>query len=153
VPTEIAAVLQDVLAQARQLPDAQRIDLRDDGRCEAGQVAIDYLLIKQAFLNIIQNAFDAMPQGGSLAVSCAHAAGSVNVSFSDTGGGIDPSVAARIMQPFFTTRHRGTGLGLPIAQSIVEAHGGGIRFQSEPGRGTTFTVSLPLAGRSEESQA
>ncbi len=148
VPALVCDLLEDVITQARQLPDARRVQILHEAGCGC-RVAVDYQLIKQSFFNIIQNAFDAMPHGGSLTVTCEHADGKALICFADTGGGIDPVVAARIMQPFFTTRHRGTGLGLPIALSIVEAHGGEITFVAGPGRGAVFTVHLPLIAEKE----
>jgi hypothetical protein len=150
VPALVGDLIEDVITQARQLPDAARVEIRHTARCGC-RVAVDYQLIKQAFFNIIQNAFDAMPQGGTLTVACDEIAGAALIRFADTGGGIAPEAAARIMQPFFTTRHRGTGLGLPIALSIVEAHGGEITFWAEPGLGTTFTVRLPLLEQKENA--
>ncbi len=150
VPAGVCDLLDDVISQARQLPDAPKVQIVHEARC-ACRVAVDYQLIKQAFLNIIQNAFDAMPQGGTLTLICDQAEGMALIRFHDTGGGISPEAAVRVMQPFYTTRHRGTGLGLPIALSIVEAHDGVITFDTEPGRGTTFTVHLPLIAKKEQS--
>jgi signal transduction histidine kinase len=110
--------------------------------------------IRQALFNIISNAKDAMPGGGSIHVRTAAADGMVEVSVRDTGCGIPQEDLTRIFDPFFTTKpeDRGTGLGLSISQGIVEAHQGSIRVESEEGRGTTFVVKLPL-GKSEESVA
>lgn len=143
VPICLYEVVEDVLVQARQLPDAGRYEIVDEPAEEVPMVAIDYQLIKQAFFNIIQNAFDAMPGGGRLTVRTWGESGRALVSFTDTGGGIPEETARKILQPFFTTRHRGTGLGLPIALSIVQAHDGTLRFESRPGNGTTFTISFP----------
>lgn len=152
VPAGVCDLLDDVVTQARQLPGAAQVRILHVARCGC-QVAVDYQLIKQAFLNIIQNAFDAMPQGGTLSLHCGQASGTALIDFADTGGGISPDNAPRILQPFFTTRHRGTGLGLPIALSIVEAHGGTITFTTDPGRGTVFTVHLPLLHHREASSS
>lgn len=149
VPTELGAVVEEVLAQARQLPDASRIEILHRQTGSIPQVAVDYQLVKQAFFNVIQNAFDAMPQGGRLDVFTREEGDRAVVSFTDTGGGVDPNTAAKILQPFFTTRHKGTGLGLPIALSIVQAHGGDLRFESEPGRGANFTISFPALPKLE----
>jgi signal transduction histidine kinase len=143
VAADLEALVTDVVAQARQLPDAARYEIIQESPDGAPKVAIDYQLIKQAFFNIIQNAFDAMPAGGRLRVRTWGERRRAFVSFSDTGGGIPPDTARKILQPFFTTRHRGTGLGLPIALSIVQAHGGELSFESRPGNGTTFIISFP----------
>lgn len=106
--------------------------------------------LKQAFLNLILNGVQATTRGGSLTISasCVPAGeGStpfVEISFADTGEGIEPAVLASIFEPFSTTKQGGTGLGLAITERIVESHGGRIEVESEKGRGTTFRVKLPV---------
>jgi signal transduction histidine kinase len=143
VATCLSDVVEDVLAQARQLPGAGRYEVVHEADDVVPSVAVDYQLIKQAFLNIIQNAFDAMPGGGRLGVRTWGEKSRAFVAFTDSGNGIPVDTAQRILQPFFTTRHRGTGLGLPIALSIVQAHQGELSFESRSGSGTTFTISFP----------
>jgi signal transduction histidine kinase len=117
----------------------------------------DETLLKQAFLNIMLNALEAMPEGGDLAVAtrlgpgiAAAPAGDrpewVEVVFDDTGPGIAEEHLGRIFDPFFTTKKDGTGLGLAITHRIIEGHHGTVRVMSQRGRGTTFVVSLPLEG-------
>ena len=108
--------------------------------------------LQQAFLNIMLNAIDAMPQGGVLAVATAacggpeSAAGSrVRIDFRDTGVGIPPDQLDKVFMPFFTTRERGTGLGLAIARRVMSEHGGEITVESQPGVGTAFSIFLPVA--------
>jgi PAS domain S-box-containing protein len=109
--------------------------------CQPGKV-------NQVVMNLLANAIDACPNGGKVTVrtEAAPAADGVLLSVSDTGTGIDPAVRDRIFDPFFTTKPvgQGTGLGLSISYGIVKAHGGMIAVESEPGRGATFTVRLPL---------
>jgi len=100
--------------------------------------------LKQAFLNLVLNALQAMPAGGTLAVSTAPVEGRVEVRFTDTGQGIPPEKLEKIFNPFFTTRQEGTGLGLAITHRIVQGHGGRIEVTSRIGEGTTFTVIIPL---------
>lgn len=106
--------------------------------------------LRQVFLNLILNGVQATARGGSLTVSALHLPPSdgelaaVEISFADTGKGMDPAVQARIFEPFYTTKDGGTGLGLAIAQKIVESHGGTIDVESVPGKGTTFRVRLPV---------
>ncbi len=109
--------------------------------------------LKQVFVNLFLNAIQAMPEGGSLAVVVSHDKGFVSVQVTDTGVGIPQDVMDRIFDPFYTTKPVGigTGLGLSIVYGIVKKHGGHIEVQSEQGKGTTFTVFLPAADLSPES--
>jgi signal transduction histidine kinase len=100
--------------------------------------------IKQVLLNLVLNALQAMPGGGTLTVRLGIAGGGVVTEIRDTGAGVPPEIRERLFEPFFTTRDGGTGLGLPIALRIVEGHSGDLRIESEPGAGTTATVWLPL---------
>lgn len=100
--------------------------------------------LKQVFLNIGQNALQSMPEGGALGVFATCRNNRIYVSIQDTGKGIPPDIREKIFQPFYTTRTHGTGLGLSLAQHIVEDHGGVITFESEVGQGTTFTIELPV---------
>lgn len=103
--------------------------------------------LKQVFLNITRNAFDALPDGGEvfLRVSMDQQQGIVRVVIRDTGTGMDQQTLANMFNPFFTTKENGTGLGMFISKKIIDNHGGHIEIQSEPGKGTTVTVLLPVA--------
>ena len=113
-------------------------------------LVLDPDLLQQAFLNISLNAIKAMPGGGSFSIDTrmehpeGEGPGAIKIIFSDTGEGITPENLGRIFSPFFTTRQQGTGLGLAITQRIVEQHNGEISALSTPGRGASFTISLPL---------
>jgi signal transduction histidine kinase len=109
------------------------------------QVSIDPDQMRQAFTNLGVNALEAMPQGGVLEVSVLESTGGkVLVQFSDTGKGIPKEVQPKVFDPFFTTKEGGTGLGLSIAHHIIMQHDGDISVEGEEGRGSTFTISLPL---------
>jgi signal transduction histidine kinase len=114
------------------------------------KILIDSEQIQQVFLNIILNAIQAMPDGGSLSIATRLSENTekrtkmIAVSFTDTGIGIPKEHLRRIFNPFFTTKNRGTGLGLFISRTIVENHGGHIEVISETGKGTVFTVLLPI---------
>lgn len=99
-------------------------------------------LLAQALTNLIRNAADAMPQGGTLRISASVDEDSVALKISDTGVGIPANID--IFQPFATTKERGMGLGLAITRHVIEAHGGTIGYQSEAGKGTTFCLTFPL---------
>jgi D-alanine transaminase len=114
-------------------------------------VGLDRALFKQALLNLMLNAQQAMPQGGELTIQAAAGPDEVALSLIDTGKGMAPEVLAKAFKPFFSTRTGGTGLGLPTTRKIIEAHGGSITVESEVGKGTRFTIRLPVARRKEES--
>jgi signal transduction histidine kinase len=101
----------------------------------------------EVFLNICINAIDAMqPAGGILSVDMIHSTDKdqVGVVFSDTGLGINPDILSHIFEPFITTKDYGLGLGLSICYGIIQKHGGQIKVESQPGKGTSFTIWLPL---------
>jgi two-component system sensor histidine kinase PilS (NtrC family) len=107
------------------------------------RIKADPSKLEQVFLNLGINALDAMPQGGSLDVGATSRDGIVEISFRDTGEGIDSVNQEKVFYPFFTTKSEGTGLGLSIAYRIVEDHKGRITVSSSPGQGTTFSIILP----------
>lgn len=101
--------------------------------------------LSQAFGNIIRNAIQAMPEGGRLTVkSKVSRPGWVSVSIADTGVGISPKDQQKLFEPLFTTKTKGIGLGLPVTKILVEGHGGTIEVKSKVGKGSTFTVMLPM---------
>ena len=108
---------------------------------------IDATQIQQVLVNLVKNAMHAMTKGGALTLQTGEGEDGVWVSVTDTGGGIPPEQINRIFEPFYTTKKRGTGLGLMIVQRIVRAHGGRIELESHVGRGTTFRIWLPLHER------
>lgn len=101
--------------------------------------------IEQALTNLVLNAVEAMPTGGVLGIGLGASAGWLTITISDTGPGIPPDMQRRIFEPFFTTKTRGTGLGLAVARRVIEEHGGTIEVSSKAGKGTTFTIRLPLS--------
>jgi two-component system NtrC family sensor kinase len=107
----------------------------------------DELQLKQAFANVILNAIQAIDDEGEIAVSTRAKDGAVEIKISDTGRGIPKEHLSRIFEPFFTTKElgKGTGLGLAIVHGVIERHGGKIEVESELGKGTSFTITLPVA--------
>ena len=127
-------------------PEAKRngIEVVRDYAPDMPIARLDTGLVKQAILNIIINAQQAMPQGGRLSVSTSHKEGHVHIGVTDTGTGIPRHHQDKIFQAYFSTKKKGTGLGLPTAKRIVEGHGGSISVESTEGRGSSFIIQLPL---------
>ena len=111
---------------------------------EIPPLSFDEKLLKQALLNVINNAVAAMPDGGTLTVATERAGDVVLIHVIDTGTGISEENMAKIFEPYFTTKEFGSGLGLTVVYKIVKEHGGEIALKSKEGEGTTFTISLPI---------
>ena len=109
------------------------------------ELELDGQRLEQVFGNLINNAVQAMRQGGQINISASTLNNQIIINVTDTGPGITPGQLSRIFDPFYTTKAKGTGLGLSVAQRIIEAHQGTIAVDSQPGQGASFTVSLPVA--------
>jgi len=153
-PLDVRAVLTALEGLISGQARAHRVQIFTSFHAGPSRVMADETLLKQAFLNIMLNAAEAMPEGGNLAISTRlspeGAAGGrpewVEAVFDDTGPGIQEEDLGRIFDPFFTTKKDGTGLGLAITHRIIETHHGTIRVMSQRGKGSTFVVTLPLEG-------
>jgi signal transduction histidine kinase len=146
-PTCLNAVVGEVLEfMARQLEHGGVQVQRDlDGTMP--EVALDPRRVRQVVLNLVLNAAEAMPGGGTLTVRTRAADAAVTAEFRDTGHGITPEVSERLFDPFFTTKRGGSGLGLGVSRTIVEAHGGHMTFESlAPGARFTFTIPRSTDG-------
>jgi PAS domain S-box-containing protein len=110
---------------------------------EKAIASIDKKQLQRVFLNLIENAVQAMPNGGKLTVTTSETEDHIEMAFTDTGMGIPEEITSGIFQPFFTTRAKGIGIGLTASKKIVEQHGGTIGFKSKLGQGTTFIIKLP----------
>jgi signal transduction histidine kinase len=111
---------------------------------EIPEISFDYNLIKQVLINLMLNSFDAMDKKGTVTVKTLSSNGSVLIAVEDNGAGIDEDTLKNIFNPFFTTKTRGTGLGLAISRKTMKDHGGDISVESVPGKGSTFTILLPV---------
>lgn len=111
------------------------------------RIMIDERFMKQAMLNLVKNAIEAMPSGGNLKVSTCRKGDEIDLSVEDTGIGMSAETLSKIFEPFFTTREAGSGLGLTTVFKIVKEHQGEIQVKSKVGEGTTFTVILPVPQR------
>jgi signal transduction histidine kinase len=139
----LSDILHEVAGIAR--PQMLRSGVQLDKQlADVPLVRVDRQLLKQALLNLIYNAIDVMPKGGTLTMSLERRGEVAEIRVADTGRGISPEHRARIFQLFFTTRPGGSGIGLASAYKTIQLHDGAIDFESEVGRGTTFRIELPL---------
>jgi signal transduction histidine kinase len=106
---------------------------------------VDPEMLHRALSNLVLNAMDAMPDGGTLTLSATAGEHDVEIRVADTGEGLTPEECERLFTPYYTTKQHGTGLGLAIVQSVVADHGGAIAVESRAGDGATFVITLPKA--------
>jgi signal transduction histidine kinase len=150
VPTDLAAVVEEMVDFYSPTARQANIDIKCYLPVDLPPIPLDRELFKQALLNLLLNAGQAMPEGGELTIQAAQEPGAeprVSLSLIDTGKGMAAETVEKIFRPFYTTRPGGTGLGLPTTRKIVDAHRGTIEVQSELGKGTKFTIRLPVAVR------
>jgi signal transduction histidine kinase len=146
-PTDLNELTRSTIDLIRFRAVGERIELTED-YAQLPSLAIDPDAIKQALLNLCNNAIDAMPHGGNLDVSTFAEGDRAGIAVADTGVGMDQETMSRLFSPFISPRTRGgygSGLGLSVSLRLVEGHGGTIEVISEPGRGATFTIWLPAA--------
>lgn len=127
----------------------QHISLRFYPGNGIGEVPCDWDHLQAAVVNLMRNAKEATPVGGEVLLSTVREPGAVLVRVTDTGAGIAAELQPRVFEPYFSTKKAGTGLGLPTVRRVVEEHGGTVSLQSEVGKGTQFTITLPLQPAAE----
>jgi PAS domain S-box-containing protein len=143
--TQLSQLLGEVLDVARPQLQKANVEVVQSLPSDVPEVFVDRDLLKQAVLNLVLNAVDAMPSGGQIRLELTRRAEMAEISVTDTGRGIPLENRQKIFQLFFTTRPGGSGIGLASTFRIVQLHNGSIDFTSEVGRGTTFRIELPLA--------
>ena len=158
-PTDINRLIEESEGLIEKHLRQNRVKIENDLDPQLPLVIASADQIKQVLLNLMLNAQQAMPEGGTLYVSTRGSraadpefliADSVHIQIRDTGKGIAEENLPHIFEPFFSTKdEKGTGLGLWVSQGIVQAHGGSIKLRSRQGRGTTFSVALPIGGPAE----
>lgn len=141
----LGELLAEIVELARPQAESSEIQVTVEREPDEVEVRVDRDLVKQAFLNIVVNAMQAMPEGGELRFSSFASEDTAEIRISDTGPGIPPELRDKIFRLYFTTKKEGSGIGLAMAFRIVQLHDGTIDFTSEPGRGTTFCIRLPIA--------
>ena len=147
MPGSVADPLRNCLATLKQQFEDRRIDVTLDVPAALPSVALDADQMEQVYFNLLKNALEAMHDGGSIAIAIRSDDDTVSVRFQDNGIGMTSEQLARLFEPYRTSKEHGTGLGLMITQRIVHDHGGTIATESAPGKGTTFTVTLPRLER------
>lgn len=143
-PGQIKAAIQQAVDLFQDFFQEHQVQVRIVEEAPLPTVSFDPQQLHEVLINLLKNAVEAMPQGGEITIASRVRGDLVEISVSDTGEGIPPEVAANIFRPYFTTKEKGTGLGLAICQSIIQEHGGSLLADSTPGRGSTFTIQLPL---------
>ena len=140
LPTTPKSLVRKTLKDV-QMPNNITVE---DATADEPELLADEPKVRRVLDNLIQNAIDAMPEGGKLSISSMNTQKEVSISIRDTGFGIPQDMMNKIWIPLHTTKAKGIGLGLPICKRIIEAHGGSISLESTVGKGTTFTLKLPI---------
>jgi signal transduction histidine kinase len=144
-PTELGPMLEELVDFYNPQAQLQRVSLRLRPTSGPVMADIDERLIKQAILNLMINALQAMPEaGGEIILSAQQQDGQAMIDIIDTGRGMDQATMARIFDAYYSTKRGGAGLGLAISQRIVREHGGNIQVRSDLGKGTDFTIAIPV---------
>jgi signal transduction histidine kinase len=144
-PTQLADLLHEVLEIAQPQLQQANVEVAQLIPIGVPEAFVDRALLKQAVLNLVLNAAEAMPHGGQLQLTLSRRGETAEITVGDTGKGIPPENRQKVFQLFFTTRPGGSGIGLASTFRIVQLHNGSIDFTTEVGRGTTFRIELPLA--------
>ena len=139
---DLRGLADRITASAKERDSFAQIEFLLSGK-KGVRAPVDPVFFEQVLWNLLHNALQAMPEGGEIRYSFAEKEGFAIVTVADTGSGIPENLRSRLFRPFFTTKTRGTGLGLPICQKIMEAHGGSITISSKAGQGTVVRLSFP----------
>lgn len=144
-PGDLCQVVEEMVDFFTPTARAANIEIKTYLSADLPPVLVNKEMLQQALLNLMLNAEQAMPEGGELILQAAPVGEQVALHVIDTGKGMKPETLAKVFEPFFSTKPGGSGLGLPTTKRIIEAHHGSITAQSEPGKGTQFTLLLPVA--------
>jgi signal transduction histidine kinase len=144
-------IINDILELLRPQLTANKVEVRLSMN-ESAYAMIDEASIRGALMNLILNAIESMPKGGTLTITIDQTDETLRIEIADTGSGIAEDEAKKIFEPFYTTKEQGLGLGMPYSKKIIDQHGGTMSLQSQPGEGTTISITLP-AGKKEGDDA
>jgi signal transduction histidine kinase len=142
---DLGAAVQEWTGEMDGRAAQQGVRIQLGGVERVGALAFHASTLRRAVLNVVQNALEAMPQGGTLTLECVRTATAVQLRVADSGTGIPAEHVTRIFEPLYTTKPGGTGMGLYIVQETLIAHGGRITVESVEGQGSTFTFMLPVS--------
>jgi len=145
-PIDLATYLEEAVALVASEAEAPGVTTEVRVSPDASRVVADVDKLRRVLFNLLRNSLQAMPEGGTLSLTTARDGRFVLLTVRDTGVGMSEEVQREVFTPFFTTRERGTGLGLAFVKKIIEEHGGTVRLTSAPGEGTALTLSLPGEG-------
>jgi signal transduction histidine kinase len=149
-PTQLSSLISETVDLMEGALLNGRVQVRTH-LSDSNEVAIDRAQIQQVLMNLLLNSKEAMRDGGTIDIETTRRNGHVSLTIADSGCGISKKALGEVLDPFYSTKPNGTGLGLSIVDSIVRAHGGRIKIESEIGKGTTVRVDLPLGGDNEAS--
>ncbi len=147
VPCRVEEVLEKNIAFLTSRMEEDGVTVVKNYSPQLPEIMADPNLLYQAFLNILMNGMQAMPKGGAITIEILADSENVTLSFTDEGTGIDDAAIKRIWTPFFTTKERGTGLGLSVVKNIVEAHQGNVWLENAPARGASVWIQIPIQGK------
>ena len=151
IPTNVNEIIEDILSDCSIRPEGKGVVMESHLDHQVPLIPLDSFQIERAIKNVVINALEAMPEGGRLTITTKwypdketeKSEGTLELSISDSGVGMKPGDLQNVFDPFYTTKEFGTGLGLPITQSILESHGGRIDIRTQTGEGTTVIITIP----------
>jgi two-component system, sporulation sensor kinase E len=141
---DVGAAVQAWAAEMQGRAEQQGVTVELEGHTTVGPLAFHPSTLRRAVLNVVQNAIEAMPEGGTLRLECVRTATEVHLRIRDSGIGMSAELVPRIFEPLYTTKPGGTGLGLYIVREILVAHRGELTLESVEGQGTTFVLMFPV---------
>ena len=145
-PVSLAAIVSDIVTTVTPEAETHRVTVKSDCPRDLPEINADPAMLRQALLNLALNGCQAMPDGGTLRIACHRGARDrIEVDVEDTGVGIPPENLQKIFDLYFTTKEKGSGIGLSMVYRIVQLHDGEVEVQSTPGRGTRFRLMFPQA--------
>lgn len=145
----IIQLIDDVVVLLTPQANMKNIEVKKVANCDEFYITCENTKLKQVFINLIKNSIDAMENSGNIVIDIQENKEFVKIQIIDQGCGIPKELLDRLGEPFYTTKEKGTGLGLMVCFQIIESHNGSIQVESLVNEGTTFTITLPVIGKEE----